>query len=270
LQLPGGTSLLENVHNSYQLKFGPDNLLYVGMGDGGGVCNSARPGVPQDIASPFGKLLRLDPSAPAPHAAAGNPFVFGGDSRVLHYGLRNPFRFSFDRANGDLYIGDVGQSGFEELDVAPRTASGLNFGWAAFEGTTATCAERTLRPGSTHTPPVFVADRRFGSCDQFCDWSSIVGGVVYRGAAIPALTGTYLFGDYTGARMVALKHCGTQTSGATIIRKQCSSSAPGERCFGSVGGAAINSELTAIVEGNDGEIYFVANRNTVLKVVPGQ
>ncbi|HMJ15684.1 MAG TPA: PQQ-dependent sugar dehydrogenase [Polyangiaceae bacterium] len=268
LETPGGVGLLGNVHNSYELKFGPDNLLYVGMGDGGGTCNSERPGVPQDVASPFGKLLRLDPNAPAPHAAAGNPFASGGDARVLHYGLRNPFRFNFDRATGDLYIGDVGQWGFEELDVAPRNSAGLNFGWGAFEGTTATCTGRTLRPGSVHTPPAFVADRRAGSCGQFCDWTSVVAGVVYRGTAIPALAGTYLFGDYTGARMVALTRCGTQTSPVSVIRKQCAGAGAGEACFSSVGGAAGLGAMTAIVEGNDGELYLVANRNTLLKVVP--
>jgi glucose/arabinose dehydrogenase len=268
LELPGGPGFLGTVHNSYTLKFGPDNLLYVGMGDGGGVCNSERPGVPQDIASPFGKLLRLDPNAPAPHGAAGNPFQLGGDARVLHYGLRNPFRFSFDRVTGELYIGDVGQNSYEELDVAPPGATGLNFGWAALEGTQATCQGRTLRPGATPTAPIFVADRRPGQCGDYCDWTSVVAGAVYRGSAIPSLAGTYLFGDYTGARVVALKHCGTETSPVAHIRRSCSGAAPGEACLGSVGGAAIAGELTAIVEGNDAEIYFVANRNTVLKLVP--
>ncbi|HEY6560970.1 MAG TPA: PQQ-dependent sugar dehydrogenase [Polyangiaceae bacterium] len=268
LETPGGPDFYGTVHNSYTLKFGPDNLLYVGMGDGGGVCNSERPGVPQDIASPFGKILRLDPNAPPPHGAAGNPFQLGGDPRVLHYGLRNPFRFGFDRATGDLYIGDVGQSQFEELDVAPANAVGLNFGWAAFEGTTATCADRPLRPGSTATPPIFVADRRGGSCGAYCDWISVVAGAVYRGSTIPALVGTYLFGDYTGAQLVGLKRCGTQTSPVANIRRSCTGAGAGEACLGSVGGAAIGGELTAIVEGNDAEIYFVGNRNTLLKLVP--
>jgi glucose/arabinose dehydrogenase len=268
LELPGGPGFFGTVHNSYTLKFGPDNFLYVGMGDGGGVCNSERPGVPQDIASPFGKLLRLDPNAPAPHGAAGNPFQLGGDPRVLHYGLRNPFRFGFDRLTGDLYIGDVGQSGFEEVDVAPANATGINFGWASLEGNLATCADRPLRPGSTATPPIFVADRRGGQCGTYCDWTSVVAGAVYRGSAIPALVGTYLFGDYSGARLVALKHCGAQTSPVAHVRRTCTGAAAGEACMSSVGGAGITSELTAIVEGNDAEIYFVANRNTVLKVVP--
>ncbi len=93
--------------------------------------------------------------------------------------------------------------------------------------------------------------------------------VVYRGSALPSLNGVFLFGDYTGARMAALKHCGTTTSPTSIIRKQCSDTAPAEACFGSVGGAAVTTALTAIVEGNDGEIYFVANRSSLLKVVPG-
>jgi hypothetical protein len=84
-------------------------------GDGGGQCNSARPGVPQDIKSPYGKILRLDPNAEPPYAAVGNPFASNGDARVLHWGFRNPDRFGFDWATGDLFIGDVGQWDYEEI-----------------------------------------------------------------------------------------------------------------------------------------------------------
>jgi glucose/arabinose dehydrogenase len=102
--VPGSGFSYAKYHNGSTALFGPDGMLYVGMGDGGGDCNAARPGVPQDVGSPYGKILRLDPNAPAPHGAADNPFVDGGDARVFHYGLRNPFRFSFDSLTDDLYI----------------------------------------------------------------------------------------------------------------------------------------------------------------------
>ena len=169
---PGGVDIIplrNQVHNGGTVAFGPDGMLYVGMGDGGGACNSARPGVPQDVSNVYGKLLRLDPKAPAPHAAAGNPFTSGGDARVYHYGLRNPFRFSFDSATGDLYIGNVGQEAFDEIEFAARGTPGLNFGWPDFEGTNAnTCpGAAALRSGSTHTQPIHIVD---GSRPQA--WSS--------------------------------------------------------------------------------------------------
>src|SRR5690606_36552846 len=141
--------------------FGPDGMLYVGMGDGGGDCNAARRGAPQDVDSPYGKILRLDPNQPAPYAAEGNPFVEGGDPRVLHYGLRNPFRFSFDSQTGDLYIGEVWQWTNDWVSYAPAGAQGLNFGWPTFEGTTenptAQCDSGSvgIRAGATRTAPIF-------------------------------------------------------------------------------------------------------------------
>jgi glucose/arabinose dehydrogenase len=263
------TNLLRNIHNGGRAAFGPDGLLYVSMGDGGGVnCNDVEPDEPQDIGSPFGKILRLDPSREAPYAARGNPFARSGDPRVYHYGLRNPYNFSFDRLTGELYIGDVGQNSYEEIDVAPRGAAGLNFGWAAFEGVTATCPQRALRMQSTHTPPIFVADRRRTGCTgQFCDYRAMVGGVVYRGPSLAQLEGVYLFGDYVGRRMVGMRRCEGVSSEPRTIRKQCDAGFPDELCFEPLAGTPAFSSLTGIVEGNDGEIYLVANRNSLLKVV---
>jgi glucose/arabinose dehydrogenase len=266
---PGGNEflpLLNQVHNGGTVAFGPDGMLYVGMGDGGGACNSARPGVPQDVSSVYGKMLRLDPSAPAPHAAAGNPFATGGDARVYHYGVRNPFRFSFDSLTGDLYIGDVGQESFDEIDVAPRDASGQNFGWPDFEGTsTTTCpAGAPLRSGSTHTPPIHIIDGT-STTDLVI---AVIGGAVYRGSAIPHLYGAYLFGEYYAGRpMGALFRCGTQTSPVAAIRKQCDPNAPNDACFVAINGAPALSDLGAIVEGSDKELYIVANGTSLLKVV---
>jgi len=250
-------------HNGGTVLFGPDGLLYVGTGDGGSGCNINKPGAPQDVGSPFGKILRLDVTKPAPYAADGNPFSSGGDPRVLHYGLRNPFRFSIDRGTGDLYIGDVGQETFEEIHLAPAGQTGLNFGWAAFEGDRSTCGGEgyTLRPGSTHTLPVFSANRK--ASGTFADYESVIGGIVYRGSALPALQGTYFFGDYVGSYLGALTRCMTGVSAVTPLRKKCDF---GEttNCFD---GPSLSS-IAAIVEGSDGEMYLVSNRDRLLKVVP--
>jgi hypothetical protein len=113
---------------------------------------------------------------------------------------------------------------------------------------------------------VFAADRRQSGCSgRFCDWKSVIGGTVYRGSAVPKLAGAYLTGDYTGVRMVAFYQCDTTTSPVTTIRKECDPNMPMEACFQ---GAQLDS-LVAIVEDNAGELYFVANRNALLKVVVG-
>ncbi|WP_437302861.1 PQQ-dependent sugar dehydrogenase [Sorangium sp. So ce388] len=255
-------------HNGGHLLFGPDGMLYVGTGDGGGGCNDNKPGAPQDTGTLFGKILRLDPNAAAPHAASGNPFD-GNGARVWHYGLRNPYRFSFDRLTKDLYIGDVGQDSYEEVDYVPAGMSGMNFGWAAYEGDHAdTCNGRTLREGSTYTKPIFDADRRRSATGPFRDWVSVIGGYVYRGAALPQLRGVYLFGDYTGERMAALVQCGAQTSPVTQILKNRDPNAPNAPAFTRQGSLPTFEDLTAIVEDNDGELYFVANRNSLVKLVP--
>jgi glucose/arabinose dehydrogenase len=247
-------------------------MLYLAMGDGGGVnCGDVEPNAPQDVSSLFGKILRLDLTQPAPYGALDNPFVGSGDARVWHYGLRNPFRFSFDRLNGDLYVGDVGQNRYEEIDYAPRGASGLNFGWAPYEGSSRdTCPSRELRAGSTHTAPIFVADRRAGATNPFADYNAMIGGVVYRGQALPQLYGAYLFGGYRSQRLGALYQCGSVTSAVTPILKSCNINEPNSACMRRLDGSPQLSELRAIVEDHDGEMYVVANGNSLLKVVANQ
>jgi glucose/arabinose dehydrogenase len=249
-------------HNGGTVLFGPDGMLYVGTGDGGLGCNADKPGAPQELDSVFGKLLRLDPSKPAPYAAAGNPFASSGDARVLHYGLRNPFRFGFDSYTGDLYVGDVGQEAYEEINFAPKGSTGFNFGWAAFEGTSATCVGRMLRAGSQHTTPIVVVDRRAGSQSPFFDYHSVIGGVVYRGADIEKLRGAYLFGDYVGTRLGAVYQCGQQTSAISTLLRSCDGN--DEACLPTAAGI---TSVAAIVEGTDREVYIVASRTKLLKLV---
>jgi glucose/arabinose dehydrogenase len=263
IQLPSS----ESNHNGGNLQFGPDGFLYFGSGDGGGGCNSGKPGTPQDPKSPFGKILRFDPSAAAPYAAEGNPYDgTNGLTTVLHYGLRNPFRFGFDRVKGDLYIGDVGQDAYEEVSFAPAASKALNFGWPIYEGDHEAPCPRdntVLNPGSTYTKPIVDLPQNTG---MWADYVSVIGGVVYRGNAIPALQGVYLFGDYQGARMGAIYQCEGQTSPATRIAKNRNPNDPSQPGFS----APTNFNLlTAIVEDDAGELYFVANRTSLWKVVPG-
>lgn len=186
-------------HNGGWLGFGPDRLLYIGLGDGGSAGDPQGNG--QNRGALLGKILRIDPASDAFPADPNrdyrippdNPFAAGGGAlEVWAFGLRNPFRASFDRANGDLYIGDVGQDNVEEVDRIPAGRAGLNFGWAILEGT------RSFRPGTTTglTPP--VAEYLHGS-GPF-QGNAVTGGYVYRGPIVP-LRGTFIWGDFVNRRL---------------------------------------------------------------------
>jgi glucose/arabinose dehydrogenase len=187
-------------HNGGQLVFGPDGYLYIGFGDGGSGGDPQRHAM--DLGTWLGKILRIDPraSGSAPYAVpADNPFVgqSGAKAEIWSYGLRNPWRFSFDAANNDLWIGDVGQSKIEEVDhvtAASGDGRGVNFGWSAYEGT-----DRYNDDVSGDNVVMPVHEYEHGD-----DGCSISGGFVYRGTAIAALRGAYVFGDYcfTGVRAI--------------------------------------------------------------------
>jgi glucose/arabinose dehydrogenase len=176
-------------HNGGGLAFGPDGYLYVGLGDGGSAGDPM--GNAQSLSTLLGKLLRISPrpSKGEPYAIPpDNPFVGrdGARPEIWAYGLRNPWRYSFDAATDDLWIGDVGQNAWEEIDLEPAgSGGGSNFGWDRLEGTHP--FEGSPAPGSI--PPVFEYAHGDGSC-------AATGGYVYRGERIPDLAGAYLFGDY--------------------------------------------------------------------------
>lgn len=178
-------------HNGGAVRFGPDGMLYLALGDGGGAGDPLDAG--QDRSTPLGALLRLDVSGDGPaRVPSDNPFVgvAGADPRIVATGLRNPWRFSFDPATGDVWIGDVGQGRREEIDrIALADLPGTDLGWARFEGTLPfdSAATRRVPSAAPHTPPVHEYAHGPGC--------SVTGGVVYRGARIPALVGTYLFSD---------------------------------------------------------------------------
>lgn len=272
------TGLFDNLHNAYMAKFGPDGMLYVGMGDGGGECNNNQgfEDLPQDVNSPVGKILRFDVSrTEAPYGADDNPFVGVGDARVYHYGVRNPFRFSWDKATGDFYFGDVGQDTHEEINVAAAGAMGLNFGWANFEGDENVCQGRMLNAGSNAVAPIFFTEHGGSGLapecltSPFCDYSSVVGGVVYRGTAMPEKRGAYIFGDWAGNNMAALYHCDGTTSPITEIDYKADPNLPNNGYLVEADDQVPTiTNITSIVEGNDGELYMTVNSNTLLKIVP--
>src|SRR3954467_13776367 len=180
-------------HNGGMIAFGPDGMFYIGFGDGGsGGDPGNRAQNPNEL---LGKLLRIDVSqgASAYSVPPSNPFVGQSGSRaeVWSLGLRNPWRFSFDRQTGDLYIADVGQGNFEEVDVA-TAASGagrrVNYGWNVMEGNHC-YPEGTACNTAGLTTPQLEYNHAGGAC-------SITGGYVYRGSAMPALQGTYFYGDF--------------------------------------------------------------------------
>lgn len=202
-------------HNGGQLAFGPDNLLYIGSGDGG---SSGDPlGNAQDTASQLGKILRLDVlSGPTVVIPPGNPF----GNEVWAYGLRNPWRFSFDRQTGDLYVADVGQGTREEIDfLAAGSGTGANFGWNIMEGSLC-----FLAPGLCSSAglvlPVAEYDHSAGDC-------SVTGGYVYRGSN-PSLRGTYLYGDFCSGRIWGLRSNGSAWENRLLLDSELLISTFGE------------------------------------------
>jgi len=170
-------------HDGGQLQFGPDGHLYAGTGDGGS--GGDPPNNSQSLSRKLGKLLRLN----------------GNRWEIYAYGFRNPWRFSFDRANGDLYIGDVGQGAWEEIDYRPRSATGLaNYGWSAYEGLASYNPSR-LNHSGTLVKPVQVYSHNGGNC-------SVTGGYVYRGSAVPSARGRYFYGDYCTGEIWSLRVSG--------------------------------------------------------------
>ena len=234
-------------HNGGHLVIGPDGYLYVGLGDGGGQGDPKGHG--QDPSDLLGSILRIDPEGATDDEEyaipAGNPFADGeeGAPEVWLYGVRNPWRFSFDSETGDLWVGDVGQDEWEEITRLPATGGfdagrGDNLGWNEMEGSHP--FEGGENP-SGGVLPVFEY-----SHDDGC---SVVGGYVYRGDAIEALRGVYLFGDYCAAGLR-----GIELDGVTVVD---------DRTWDIMG-----EGLQSLGQDNDGEIFLLLGSGEVLKVVP--
>lgn len=245
-------------HNGGLAAFGPDGYLYFGLGDGGGSNDQhGTNGNGQDVNVPLGKLLRFDvddvDTPPAGNLTSQDVGGVSVDGRILHFGLRNPWRFSFDRETDDLYIGDVGQNTWEEVSFAPAGTGPLNFGWAAREGFVAcpTCSDKTLLSGSTATDPILTYPRSAGGSG-----GSVTGGFVYRGRELPGLWGRYLYGDYVRGTLSALTHDGA--GGVCDEVEELLPSLPGQ-------------SLASFAEDADGEIYVVnISRGTISRIEPLQ
>ena len=229
-------------HNGGNLVFGPDGYLYIGLGDGG---SGGDPhGNAQSLGTLLGKMLRIDPRPAdgAPYRIpADNPFVTtpGALPEIWAYGLRNPWRYSFDRATGDLWIGDVGQSAWEEVDRQPASSNGgENYGWNVREGAHPYAGGGSL-PGAVD--PVFDYSHSDGGC-------VVTGGYVYRGRAIPDLVGTYVFADFCLGELEGLR-----LGGGEVVQEQL--------------GVAVGP-VSSFGEDAQGELYVLSLAGGVYRLVP--
>jgi len=233
-------------HNGGKIAFGPDGYLYIAIGDGGGGGDPFNVG--QSIMDLRGKILRIDVDGPQPYAVPGtNPFAAsaapGVRTEIWAYGLRNPWRFSFDRATGDHFIGDVGQGAREEVNLQPAgTPGGRNYGWRVFEGTI--CYNPSTNCSlPNHTPPIL--DYPHLSTEGF----SITGGYRYRGGSTPGLAGFYVFGDYVTGRIWAAE----PGTGGSWTKTQ----------------VATSGNLSAFGEDENGELYAAnLGAGTVVRLTP--
>lgn len=220
-------------HNGGWLGFGPDGRLYVASGDGGSGGDPQDNA--QDLGSPLGKILRLNADGSVP---ADNPFVGTGAAEVWAYGLRNPYRASFDRATGELWAGDVGQGQREEIDLIQR---GGNYGWRKYEGTLVFNAADP-DPGNT-LAPLFEYAHAGGRC-------SIIGGYVYRGSALTDHVGAYFYADFCTGELWALRRGGAQVSNGLV--------------------GMVPGNPSSFGEDLDGELYVTSFDGKVYKIVPAQ
>ena len=235
-------------HNGGMLAFGPDGMLYAGLGDGGSGGDPQGNGQSRSVL--LGKILRLDiaddgtASVPADNPFAGQA---GARPEIWSYGLRNPWRFSFDRATGDLYIGDVGQNELEEINASTDAAQfgrGANYGWNIVEGTE--CFSPSSGCDRTGlSPPVLV----YGH-GQGC---SVTGGYVYRGSAIPSLVGHYFYADYCAGWIRSFRLAGP----APADEREWATLRPG-------------GQVPSFGEDAQGELYILSASGTVHRIVPSQ
>ena len=230
-------------HNGGMLAFGPDGCLYAAVGDGGSSGDPSNNA--QNLASRLGKILRIDPTTPGTACTSGtvNPFVLsGGDQLVWSYGLRNPWRFSFD--GDDLYISDVGQNAHEEINVSqgPNAGRGLNYGWRLMEGSSCFTPSTNCNNG-TLTLPILEYPHENGAC-------SVTGGYVYRGTAIPCIQGTYFYADFCGGFVRSFRF----NNGSALEQTEWPLLA--------------SSSITSFGQDGLGELYILTNGGTVSRIVP--
>lgn len=229
-------------HNGGALAFGPDGFLYIGVGDGGSGGDPENRA--QNLTDILGKMVRIDVETGNPTTytvPASNPFVEQTNAlpEIWAYGLRNPWRYSFDRQTGDLFIADVGQNAYEEIDFQPAASSGgENYGWRITEGTH--CYNPNPCDSAGLTPPIWEYDRSQND-------RSVTGGFVYRGAAYPALQGIYLYGDYVSGRIWGLRFDGSGWENRLLLES--------------------GRNISSFGQDGAGEVYVIDHAGEILQVV---
>ncbi len=225
-------------HNGGQLAFGPDGYLYIGNGDGGSGGDPQNNG--QSLKTFLGKILRIDPESRTKGYAIpkGNPF----GNEIWAYGMRNPWRFSFDGRTGDLYIADVGQNEWEEIDFQPaKSRGGENYGWNVMEGS------HCFRTKQCDTKGLVLPVAEYPTTRPDC---SITGGYVYRGKEFPKLAGIYLYGDFCSGRIRGLRKNGDRWETTILLEQKISISTFGEDEAGNI----------YVADYDTGDIYKVVEK----------
>jgi len=242
-----GTTLPFGNHHGGQLQFGPDGKLYVSLGDGGCCGDPLQNGQRKQTLN--GKLLRIDVSGATGYTVpADNPFVADASyaPEIWAWGFRNPWRFSFDKQTGDLYIGDIGDASWEEIDAAaaPNAGKGINYGWSVLEGT-------HCRIAGCNTSGLTMPVTEYGHTNNQC---SVTGGYVYRGTRVNQLIGHYMYADFCAGFVLSFLYAGGQ---ATQGRNWTSELSPG-------------GSIVSFGEDARGDVYIVTYAGPVYRIVESQ
>jgi glucose/arabinose dehydrogenase len=231
-------------HNGGNLAFGPDGYLYIGMGDGGSGNDPHDNG--QNLSTMLGKMLRIDVNRKEKEKAYAiprdNPFIDKKNAapEIWAYGLRNPWRFSFDAATGQLYTGDVGQNAREEIDVIQK---GKNYGWKMMEGAICTPGVNPNCNKAGLELPIYDYPRSEGS--------TVIGGYVYRGRSLPSLCGAYIYGDFGNGRIWAFRYDGKLATDHVLLFES-------------------RRNISSFGEDEEHELYVADHDGKILKIVPGR
>jgi glucose/arabinose dehydrogenase len=231
-------------HNGGSIEFGNDGMLYIFLGDGGAANDPENRA--QNLDEPMGKIMRLDVDTFPYSVPAGN--LPGGLPEIWDYGVRNPYRSSFDACTGDMYMADVGQGEFEEVNVEPAGMGNKNYGWRLKEGNECFNPQNNCEEGVTLTDPVTVYEHSMGR-------NSITGGYVYRGSNIPGLRGTYIYGDFGSGEIFSFVYSGGAATAEADLTADLDGPFP-------------DDTLNSFGQDNSGEVYVVQISGSIFRIDP--